>query len=116
MFRKKDLSQKFVYLKISFRVRRISMDIGRVLIFIPIVIYCFYSFSKSKQNIYLILWTLAWYGAIYSGKLNVYQSFQEPLKSVVNMITIFFLLLMFVPYLKQSIKEYEEYKNEYLKF
>lgn len=88
------------------------MDIGRVLIFIPIVIYCFYSFSKSKQNIYLILATSAWYGAIYSGKLHVYQSFQGPLKSAVDIITILFLILMFIPYLKQSIKEYKEYKDK----
>lgn len=90
------------------------MDVGRVLIFIPIAMYCFFRFSKSKQNMYLILGTAAWYAAIYSGKLNVYQSLQEPIKSIINMITILFLLLMFIPYLKQSIKEYKEYKKECL--
>lgn len=90
------------------------MDIGRLIIFISITIYCIYSFRKSKQKLYLIFGILAWYGAMYSGKLNIYQDFQKPLKLVVNMITIFFLLLMFIPYFKQSIKEYKEYKNEEL--
>lgn len=88
------------------------MDIGRVLIFVPIVIYCFYSFTKSKQNIYLIFAALAWYTAIYSGKLNLYQTLQEPLKSVLDMMTMLVFFVMFTPYLKQSIREYREYKNK----
>lgn len=91
------------------------MDIGRPLIFIPVVIFClysFYSFRKSKQNIYLIFAALAWYGAIYSGKLNIYKAFGEPQKSILDFITILVFVVMFIPYLKQSIKEYKEYKSK----
>lgn len=87
------------------------MDIGRPLLFIPIAIFCFYSFKKSKQNIYLIFAALAWYGAIYSGKLNIYQTREEPLKSILNFVTALVFIVMFIPYLKQSIREYKEYKN-----
>lgn len=87
------------------------MDIGRLLIFIPIAIFCFYSFKKLKQNIYLIFAALAWYGAIYSGKLNIYQTLEEPLKSILNFITALVLIVMFIPYLKQSIREYKEHKS-----
>lgn len=88
------------------------MDIGRVLIFVPIAVYCFYSFSKSKQNMYLIFAALSWCTAFYSGSLNVYRTLQEPLKSVLDMMTISVLLIMFIPYLKQSYREYKEYKNK----
>lgn len=87
------------------------MDIARPLLFLPIAIFCFYSFKRSKQNIYLILAALAWYGAIYSGKLNIYQTLEEPLKSIVNFMTILIVVAMFIPYLRQSIKEYKNYKN-----
>lgn len=87
------------------------MDIGRLLIFVPIAIYCFYSFRKSKQNAYLIFAALAWYGAIYSGNLNVYQVLKEPLKSILNFVTALVVIAMFTPYLKQSIREYKEYKT-----
>ena len=87
------------------------MDIGRLLLFIPMVIFCFYFFKKSKQNLYLIFAALAWYGAIYSGKLNVYQTFEEPLKSILNFVTILVLFIMLMPYFKQSIMEYKEYKS-----
>lgn len=87
------------------------MDIARLLLFIPIAIFCFYSFKKSKQNLYLIFAALAWYGAIYSGKLNVYQTLEEPLKSILNFVTALTLVIMFIPYLKQSIREYKEYKS-----
>lgn len=91
------------------------MDIGSILIFIPIAIYCFYSFRKSKLNIYLIFGTLSWYGAIYPGKHNLYQFLQEPLKSIIDLITMLLLLRilipLFIPYLKKSIKEYKEYKE-----
>lgn len=84
------------------------MDFGSILVFIPLAIYCFYFFRKLNQNIYLIFGTLSWCAAIYSGKHNVYQFLQEPLKSMVNMITTFFLLLIFLPYFKKSINEYKE--------
>ena len=48
------------------------MNIGFILIFIPLTIYCFYSFTALKQNIYLIFGTLSWFYEIYSGKHNVY--------------------------------------------
>lgn len=86
------------------------MDIGRILVFIPIAIYCLYSFSKSKLNIYIILAVLAWYVAIYSGKTNIYQTLGESLKSALNMITLLLLVVMFMPYLKKSIVEYKNHK------
>lgn len=87
------------------------MDIFRPLVFIPIAIYCIYSFKRSRQNIYLIFGILSWYGAIYAGKHNIYQSLQEPSKSIIYMITVFLVVAMFVPYFKTSIKEYKEYKR-----
>ncbi|OHW61230.1 hypothetical protein EUAN_24100 [Andreesenia angusta] len=86
------------------------MDIGIPLITIPFSIYCLYSFKKSKQNIFLIVATLSW-TTMYSGKYNVYQFLQEPLKSIINMITIGLLLLTFMPYLRESIRQYREYRK-----
>lgn len=88
------------------------MDIGRLLIFIPIAIFCFYFFKKTKQNLYLILAASSWCGAIYAGKLNIYRTLEEPLKSILDFVTVLVLFVMFIPYLKQSIIEYKEYKNK----
>lgn len=87
------------------------MDIGRPIIFIPVVIYCLYSFRKSKLNIHLIIGTLSWYSAFYSGKYNVYQFIQDPFKSMIDMVSIALLLITLYPYLKKSVVEYKEYKS-----
>lgn len=91
------------------------MDIGRLLIFIPVVIYCFYFFRKTKLDVYLMFGTLTWYGAIYSGKHNLYQFLQEPIKTIVNVITMLLVfrifIPVFIPYLKSSIEDYKRYKE-----
>lgn len=91
------------------------MDIGRLLIFIPVAIYCFYFFRKTKLNVYLMFGTLTWYGAIYSGKHNLYQLLQEPIKTIVNVITMLLVFRIFIPvfilYLKSSFEEYKRYKE-----
>lgn len=87
------------------------MDVGSTLVFISLAIYCFYSFRKSKLNIYLIFGTLSWYGAIYPGKHNLYQFLQEPVKSIINAITIILIVRVLLPYLRDSIKEYKEYRE-----
>lgn len=87
------------------------MDIGIPLIFIPFTLYCLYSFGKSKQNIFLIISYISWKTAIHSGKYNVYQFFEEPLKSFIDAVTIFLFLLAFIPYLKASIRQYKIYKK-----
>ena len=87
------------------------MDIGRLLLFVPVIIFCFYRFKESKLNIYLIFATLAWYGALYSGKLNTYQTLGGPLKSILNFVTALFVMAMFIPYLGQSIREYKEHNR-----
>jgi|GEM_PF-5110765 len=87
------------------------MDYGRLIIFVFIALYCFYSFLKTRLNFYLILAALSWFIAIYSGKLNVYQTLGEPAKSVVRYITTVVLFIMFLPYLRQSLREYKKYKN-----
>lgn len=90
------------------------MDIGTILIFTPLAIYCFYSFRKSKLDIYLMLGTLSWYGIFYPGKHNLYQFLQQPLKTIINLTTMLLLLRiftpLFIPYLKKSIQDYKEYK------
>ena len=91
------------------------MDIGRLLIFIPVVIYCFYFFRKTKLDVYLMFGTLTWYVAIYSGKHNLYQFLEEPIKTIVNVITMLLVfrifIPIFIPYLKSSIEEYKKYKE-----
>lgn len=83
------------------------MDIGRILVFIPLATYFLYLFWKSKKDIYLVFGSLSWVCAIYSGKLNAYQILQDPIKSIINMITAYLLLLMFTLYFKKSIKEFK---------
>lgn len=62
------------------------MDIGRLLIFIPFALYSFYSFRKSKLNIYLIIGAISWQAAFYSGKHNVYQLIRYPFKEIIDII------------------------------
>lgn len=91
------------------------MDIGTILIFTPLAIYCFYSFWKSKLDIYLMLGSLSWYGIFYTRKHSLYQFLQQPLKTIVNLTTMLLLLRIFIPLfipcLKKSIKDYKEYKG-----
>lgn len=91
------------------------MDIGRLLIFTPLAIYCFYSFRKTKLDVYLMFGALSWYGAIYSGKHNLSQFLQEPIKTIINVITMLLVfrifIPVFIPYFKKSIAEYKEYKE-----
>ena len=87
------------------------MDIGRILIFMPLAVYCFYSFCKSKQDIYIILGTLGWYAAIYSGKNSIYQSLQGIPKSLIKLVTILLVVYMSVSYIRISIEKYKEYRK-----
>ena len=91
------------------------MDMGRLLIFIPFTIYCFYFFRKTKLDVYLMFGTLSWYGAIYSGKHNLSQFLQEPIKIIINVITMLLVfrifMPVFIPHFKKSIAEYREYKK-----
>lgn len=91
------------------------MDFGRILIFVPLATYLFYSFNKTKLDVYLILGVLSWYGLIYPGKHNLYQFIQDPLKIIVNIITMLLIFRIFIPvlipYFKKIVEEYKEYKK-----
>lgn len=89
------------------------MDIGRLLIFIPFALYSFYSFRKSKLNIYLIIGAISWQAAFYSGKHNVYQFIRYPFKEIINMISIFLLLIMIFPYLKNHLLNTKNIRNQF---
>lgn len=84
------------------------MDIGRILIFLPAMIFFFYSFLKHKKDIYLLCAILAWLSLFYVGKHNLHQLLQDSTKTTINSITIFFLLLVFILYFIKSIKEMKE--------
>lgn len=90
------------------------MDAGRLLICIPLFIYFFIFFIKTKLDVYLILATLSWYVAIYSGKHNLYLSIQEPIKTIINVITMLLVFRVIIPvfisYFKKTIEEYKKYK------
>ena len=92
---------KIILVEVSYNGYRTSIN------FIPVAIYCFYFFRKTKLDVYLMFGTLTWYGAIYSGNHNLYQFLQELIKTIVNVITMLLVfrifIPVFIPYLKSSI-------------
>ena len=84
------------------------MDIGRPLIFLPMLVYCFYTFWKNKEEVYLLLGILSWIAAIYSGTLNIYQFLQDPIKIIIDILTILLLIMPSVYYVGNRIKGIEK--------
>lgn len=83
-----------------------------ILIFVPIVVYCFYLFWKTKLDLYLLLGAIGWYGMFYWRRFGLYSTMQEPFKSMVNFITVLLVLQLFVSYFKKIIQEYMDSKEE----
>lgn len=84
------------------------MDIGRPLIFLPMLVYYFYAFWKNKKDVYLLLGILSWITAIYSGAHNIYQFLQDPIKTIIDILTLLFLIMLFVYYVRNRIRGIEK--------
>lgn len=81
------------------------MDYGSILIFLPATLYFFYSFFKRQKNIYLVFGIISWYGLIYFGKHNIYQFLEGPTKIVINIATLFIIMVIFSLYFKKLSKK-----------
>jgi predicted PurR-regulated permease PerM len=87
------------------------MDIGRILIFFPAMIFFFYSFWKHKKDFYLLCGISCWLSVFYVGKHNLHQVLQDSTKATINSISKFFLILVFTLYFIKSFKEIKEIKK-----
>ena len=47
-------------------------------------------FGKTKKDVYLLLGVLSWITAIYSGAHNIYQFLQDPIKTIIDILTLLF--------------------------
>lgn len=81
------------------------MDIGRILILLPIMMFSIYSFFKHKKDFYLLCAISAWLSLFYVGKHNLHQLLQDSVKTTIDSISKFLLILVFILYFIKSYKE-----------
>lgn len=83
----------------------IDMDIGRMLIFIPAMIYFVYLFLKRKKDFFLLCGIASWLGLSYGGKHGLYYILEQPINGYIDSISKLLLAIVFILYFIKSFKE-----------
>ena len=83
------------------------MDASQIFAFFSGIFLFLYYFWKNRRAIYLLFALLWWFGFIYSGKYNLYQHFQNPLRVTVNTISLILLTIVLVQSFRNLFKETE---------
>lgn len=84
------------------------MDFGRMLIFIPAMIYFAYLFLERKKDFFLLCGIACWLGLSYGGKHGLYYVLEQPISEYINSISKLLLALVFILYFIRSFKEIRE--------
>ena len=84
------------------------MDYGRILVFIPAIMYFLYRFLRHRKVFFLLCAIAGWLGLSYGGKHGLYYILEQPAKQYIGSISRFLLILVLILYMIQSFREIRE--------
>jgi cbb3-type cytochrome oxidase subunit 3 len=81
------------------------MDYARIILFSIGIITSFYYYWKHKKDIYLLCAIICWLSPIYVGGLNLRRLFPSEIQRKIDLISLFFLLLVFIGTFLELLKK-----------